>query len=150
MNLVIFMVPGVSLLFGLPLVILSAQMVLGFRSPLLPSFIRHRSIRCGALIRGLDLGAAVMDRFERFVRPRWWLAAGPHMDRIHSLAALLMATMMTLPIPVLNAPPSLGLVVLAIGMIQRDGVFVLGAYALGAWSLWLFGSLGQMAQNMAA
>ncbi len=146
MNVVIFMVPGLSLLFGLPLVIFSVQMVLGFKTPLVPAVIRRRSISRLVLMRGLDIGVRGMARAEHLFRPRFWLIAGPHMDRVHSLFALLMAMMMTIPIPLLNLSPSFGLIALALGMIQRDGIFIAVAYAIGAWSLWLFGSLGHIAQ----
>ena len=148
MNIVIFMVPGLSLVFGLPMVILAVQMVLGFRTPLFPSFIRARTVSRAVLTHGLDLGIRGMGRVEHLIKPRFGFLAEHHMDRIHSLLALLMAVLMAIPIPLLNLAPSFGLIVLALGMMQRDGLFISGAYAIALWSLWLFGSLGHVAHTL--
>lgn len=149
LNVVIFMVPGLSLLFGLPLVILTVQMVLGLRTPLFPAFVRRRTISRALLKRGLEISIGKMERIEHLFRPRFWLIAGAHMDRAHSLLALLMAVLMTIPIPFLNLPPSFGLIALALGIMQRDGAFILASYLLAGWSLWLFSSLGHVAHALA-
>lgn len=142
LNVVIFMVPGLSLLFGLPMVILAVQMVLGFATPVFPHFIRHRRIQSAVLARGLEVGIRVMERVEHLIRPRLQLLAGPHLDRVHSVLALALAVMVALPVPLLNVPPSLAAIALALGMMQRDGAFIALAYILGVWSLWLYQSLG--------
>jgi hypothetical protein len=149
MNIVIFMVPGLSLVFGLPLVILTVQMVLGFHTPLFPAFIRHQTISRTVLLRGFELGVRGMERVEHLIKPRFSLLAGPHLDRVHSLLALLLAVLMAFPVPIMNLPPSLGLIMLALGMMQRDGLFITAAYAIAVWSLWLFGSLGHVAHVLA-
>lgn len=149
MNIVMFMVPGLSLILGLPLIIVTVQMVLGFRTPLIPAFVRRRTINRALLMRGLDVGSRSMVALEKHFRPRLWLIAGHHMDRLHSVLALFMAVLMTLPIPFVNLPPSLGLIALALGMIQRDGLFIISSYLIATWCLWLFGSLGHAAHVLA-
>ncbi|NTU76615.1 MAG: exopolysaccharide biosynthesis protein [Alphaproteobacteria bacterium] len=148
MNIVIFMVPGLSLLFGLPMVILAVQMVLGLKTPIFPAFIRQRMISRAVLARGLELGLKGMAKVEPLIRPRLLWVSGSHMDRVHSVLALLLAVLVAFPIPILNLPPSFGVVVLALGLLQRDGLFVIASYVLAGWSLWLYGSLGQMAQRL--
>jgi hypothetical protein len=148
LNVAIFMVPGLSILFGLPMVILAVQMVLGLHMPIFPRWLRHRTIRRSLLTRGLDLGICGTTRVEHLIRPRFLLLAGPHLDRLHSLLALLLAVLMAFPIPFLNLPPSLGVMALAVGMMQRDGLFIAAAYVLAGWSLWLFGSLGHVAHSL--
>jgi len=149
LNIVIFMVPGLSLLLGLPIVILTVQMVLGLRAPLLPGFVRQRTISRAALAKGLDIAIAGMLRAEPLIKPRLPFLAGPHLDRLHSFLALLLSVLMAMPIPILNLSPSFGLVVLALGMMQRDGFFIVGAYVLAGWSLWLYGSIGHIAHVLA-
>jgi hypothetical protein len=148
MNIVIFMVPGISLLFGVPMVILAVQMVLGLTAPVFPAFIRNRAIKCAILERGLDIGIRGVEKVEHLIRPRFPLLFGPHRDRFHSFLALVMAILVALPVPVMNVPPSLAVIALTLGMMQRDGLFVVLAYAIAAWSLWLYKSLGHMAQML--
>jgi len=149
MNMVIFMLPGLSILFGLPMVILAVQMVLGLRTPIFPRFIRHRTVRRDVLSRGLALGIRGMQKTEHLLRPRFLILSGPHLDRLHSMLALVLSMMVALPIPFLNLPPSLGVVVLALGLMQRDGAFIAASYVIAGWSLWLFGSLSHVAQALA-
>ncbi len=149
MNMVIFMLPGLSILFGLPMVILAVQMVLGLRAPIFPRFIRHRTVRRDVLSRGLALGIRGMQKTEYLLRPRFLILSGPHLDRLHSMLALVLSMMVVLPIPFLNLPPSLGVVVLALGLMQRDGAFIAASYVIAGWSLWLFGSLSHVAQALA-
>jgi len=148
LNIVIFMVPMISILFGLPMVILAVQMVLGLRVPVFPDIIRHRTIPRAPLVQGLERAIFWVEKAERYISPRFLFLAGPHADRVHAVLALVLAVMVTLPIPVLNVPPSIGLAILAIGMLQRDGLFILLAYAGGIWCLWLFKSLGHAVHSL--
>jgi hypothetical protein len=148
LNIVIFMVPLISILFGLPMVILAAQMVVGLRAPVFPRFIRRQTIQREALLKGLERAIYSVEKIERYIRPRFMFLTHPRLDRVHGLLALVLAVMVTLPIPFFNMPPSLGLALLAIGMLQRDGIFIMLAYAVGVWCLWLFKSLGHFAHSL--
>jgi hypothetical protein len=57
----------------------------------------------------------------------------------------MLAVMVSLPIPLFNTPPSVGLAALAIGILQRDGLFIVAAYGIGFWCLMLYRSLGSVA-----
>jgi hypothetical protein len=148
LNVVIFMVPFISILFGLPMVILAAQMVLGFHAPIFPAFIRRQTIQREALMQGLKRALYGVEKIEHYIKPRFMFLTHPALTRIHGLLALIMAVMVTLPIPLFNVPPSLGLAFLAIGMLQRDGIFILLAYATGTGCLFLFKSLGHIAHSV--
>jgi hypothetical protein len=145
LNIVIFMVPFVSLLFGLPMVILAAQMVLGVQTPIFPSALRHRTVPAAALTRGLSVAIEGLEKIERYIKPRLGFLSAPELYRVHGFVAMVLAVMVTLPIPVVNVPPSIALALLGIGMLQRDGYFVIGAYAIGWWCLVLFRSLSHIA-----
>lgn len=148
LNIVIFMVPFVSLVFGVPMVILAVQMVLGLHTPVFPQFIRHQSIPAETLTKGLEKAIGWVVRLERYIRPRFSLLTDTRLNRVHGVLAVMLAIMVTLPIPFINIPPSLGLAALAIGLLQRDGLFIIVAYLFGAWSLMLFRSLGSIAHSL--
>jgi hypothetical protein len=148
LNVVIFMVPLISMLFGLPMIILAAQMVLGLRAPIFPHVILDRTIKREALMAGLGHAIFWLEKIEHYIKPRLPLLTMPELDRIHGLLALIFAVMVTIPIPLFNVPPSLGIAFLAIGMLQRDGLFILFAYAIGYWCIILFKSLGHLAHSL--
>jgi hypothetical protein len=60
---------------------------------------------------------------ERRSHPRWsWIASR---ERLVGLVCLLLSVLLLLPLPLFNTPPAVCVVLLAWGMIQRDGAFVL-------------------------
>jgi hypothetical protein len=145
LNIVIFMVPFLSFFLGLPMIILSAQMVMGLSAPIFPGVIRRRYIQRGPLIEGVTRAARWLDKIERYIKPRILVLSSPQLMRVHAFFALFMAVMVTLPIPVINVPPSIALAFLSLGILERDGIFILVGYTIGVWCLWLFASLGHLA-----
>lgn len=148
LNIVIFMIPFVSLLFGLPMVILATQMVLGLHTPVFPQFIRHQNVPAETLVKGLEKAIGWVAKIEHIIRPRLSLLTDTRLNRVHGVLAVMLAIMVTLPIPIMNIPPSLGLACLALGLLQRDGCFIIAAYVFGGWSLVLFRSLGSLAHSL--
>jgi len=148
LNIVIFMVPFISILFGLPMVILAVQMVLGLHAPIFPQVTRRQTIQRVALTQGLQRALYGVEKIENYIKPRLMFLTHPFFNRVHGMLALILAVMVTLPIPLFNVPPSIGLALLAIGMLQRDGIFILLAYTVGFWCLILFKSLGHIAHAL--
>jgi hypothetical protein len=142
------MVPFSSIVFGVPMIILAAQMVLGFRAPIFPRVVRRQKIQRAALVQGLERAIYGIEKIERYIKPRFLFLTHPVANRIHGLMALVMAIMVSIPIPFFSFPPSLVLIMLAIGMLQRDGIFILLAYAVGIWCVLLFKSLGHLAHSL--
>ncbi|HEU0117683.1 MAG TPA: exopolysaccharide biosynthesis protein [Alphaproteobacteria bacterium] len=147
LNIVIFMIPLSSVLFGLPMVILAAQMVVGFRTPIFPRVIRRQTISRAAFMEGLERAIRAVSWVEHYIKPRLMFVTNPNVNRVHGLVALIMAIMVSLPIPVFNIPPSFGLVFLGLGMLQRDGVFVGAGYMIAIWCLLLLKSLSHFAHH---
>jgi hypothetical protein len=145
LNIVIFMIPFSSILFGVPMVILAAQIVLGLHAPIFPLALRHQTVKRETLMGGLSKSIYGIESIEHYIKPRLMFLTHPALDRVHGGFALLMAALVTMPIPVLNVPPSIALALLAIGMLRRDGIFIGLAYAGGCWCLWIFKSLGHYA-----
>jgi len=148
LNLAIFMLPGLSILFGIPMVIMSVQMLLGHEAPVVPEYVRNQKIKSVVLRRGLEVVAASLEKIEPAVKPRLAFLTHPAIMRVHFLVALVLALMVAIPIPFINIPPTIGIVLLMIGLMQRDGVFIASSYVFACWSFWLYESLGRAAQNL--
>ncbi|MFY9288104.1 MAG: exopolysaccharide biosynthesis protein [Alphaproteobacteria bacterium] len=148
LNIVIFMVPLISILFGLPMVILAVQIVLGLRAPIFPLLIRKQSIHREALMQGLARSIYGVQKIERYIKPRLMFLTHPVLDRVHGIATLMMAAMVSMPIPVFNVPPSIAIMFIALGLLERDGIFIIIGYGIGFWCLWLFQSIGHYAHTL--
>ncbi|MDD3181734.1 MAG: exopolysaccharide biosynthesis protein [Alphaproteobacteria bacterium] len=148
LNIAIFMLPGLSIVFGIPMVILAVQMLLGLQAPIFPAYVRRHPIQGSVLRKGLQMAAFALEKIEPAIKPRLCYLTHPRIIRFHSVVALLLAFMVAIPIPFINIPPTIGIILLSIGLMQRDGVFIIGAYVFGGWSFWLYESLGRAAQNL--
>jgi hypothetical protein len=130
-------IPALSTAFGLAIGILGVCVLLNLR-PWLPAFIRRRSIGFDKLRRILHAVEWVLKKIERFARPRLRFLSHRAMHPLIGLTLLSLAFLLALPIPIPfnNVPPAIGLVVLAIGMLERDGVLVLIGH-LWNLAMWL-------------
>jgi hypothetical protein len=116
--------PGISVLFGVPLMIISVQLALGGRRAWLPGPILRRSIARAAYVALVDRMVPAVERFERIVRPRaLWLANDWTKVPI-GLICLVLATIITLPIPLGHVGPGAAICLLALGLMERDGVVI--------------------------
>src|SRR6266478_214573 len=130
-------IPGLSMPFGIAICLIGACLVIG-REPWLPRFIMHRRLSTARSAQLLFGAIKVTRQLERFVRPRLaFLHAGPGMLRLIGLGIVLasLGLMLPLPIPFSNSIPAWAVVLLAIGMMEKDGLCVLLGHftAMGTW-----------------
>jgi hypothetical protein len=121
-NLII-MPPGVSTVFGLPMMFVAVQLIIGYRKPLLPKKIRFRQIKITtfrSIVARID---PWIMRFERVARPRLWLLPQRISEQAVGSIALLMGLLLILPIPFGNFPPALAVIVMCLGLGERDGLW---------------------------
>ncbi|WP_442854700.1 exopolysaccharide biosynthesis protein [Fischerella sp. PCC 9605] len=118
------LVAGVSAIIGIPLIIVSGQLLLGFSKPFLPSWIANRSLKRKDFEKLIHKILLILERFERIIRPRWKLVASPLAQRFIALIFFILAIIIALPIPFGNLPPAIVIVALCLGMIEQDGVVI--------------------------
>ena len=127
--------PGGTTIFGAPLVLLTPQLVFGSRQPWLPSKMRKGSINTADLKRGLPRVLPWLERVEAVSRPRLTFLFGPIGDRAIGLVCFLLSVVLILPIPLGNILPATAVTVLALALVQRDGVLALMGYGLAGASV---------------
>ena len=124
-------VPGTSVILGAPLVLLAAQLAFK-RKPWLPGFITRRSM-ARADFRGLIARICPwLRRAEKMLRPRASAWALPPMEYLVGLVCLLLAIVVLLPIPLGNMLPALAISMLALGILERDGYWIIAGLVTAA------------------
>ena len=124
--------PGLSAVFGLPLVFVALQLVLGRHRLWLPNALLGRAISRPLIARLAVTLAPWLARLERVLKPRWPEIMGPVGERLAGLLAVLLGLLLSLPIPLTNIPLSAPLVLLGLALAEEDGLMLLIALALGA------------------
>lgn len=117
--------PGLAAILGLPLIYLASQLMLG-RSPWLPNFIANRSIARASFASVIVRATPWIARAERMLVTRLHILAGPVAQRLLGAVCLLLSLILVLPIPFGNMLPSLAICIIALGMLERDGAWILG------------------------
>lgn len=116
--------PGVSGVLGAPLIFLTAQLMLG-RPPWLPRLISDRSFARSDFEKVVTKVGPWLQKAEKLMRPRLEVLAGPPAECLVGALALLLAVVLFLPIPLGNMLPAIAICILALGLIERDGLWVL-------------------------
>ena len=130
-NVLPIYLPGLSAIFGLPLVFVAFQLALGRQKLWLPAALGRRSIARAAFARMAKAIAPWLTRLERALKPRWPELLGPLAERLAGLLAILLGLLLSLPIPLTNIPLAIPLVLIGLGLAERDGLILAIGLALG-------------------
>ncbi|MHA6346602.1 exopolysaccharide biosynthesis protein [Roseivivax sp. CAU 1761] len=133
--------PGSSVVTGLPLIIITLQLLSGRPSVWLPGVLSNRSIDRASFARILHYALPWVRRIEGLARPRVWPATAGAVDRVIGLAGLLMALLLFLPIPFANAVPALAIIALGLALSERDGLWLAAGLAASALAIGLVAAI---------
>jgi len=122
--------PGSAALIGLLDIGLSVQMLVGLRRPWLPAWIRRYRLSPGAVRRLRQSGLQVLRKLENFSRPRLLPFPEPLIIRVVAFFLLLLGIILFSPFPFMNTLPGLAVLLLGIGLLNRDGVILLAGVGL--------------------
>jgi len=119
--------PGLSVPFGLAIALIAFRLSLGQR-PLLSKKLQRKVLPAGFIAKTFTVAEKVLRFFEKFLRPRiTFLTDAPLLIQLHSVLMLLaaLALLLPLPIPFTNNFPAWTILLLATGLLERDGLFIL-------------------------
>ena len=137
-------VPGISTVFGLLIILIGIGFALD-RLPWLPSFVMARKVPAGSLGKALEQGSKLVARIEGFLHPRLgFLVHGLGVHRLNGLTLAFAGVLLMAPfgfVPFSNTIPGLAILFLALGMLERDGVFVILGYLMTFATCVYFGVL---------
>jgi hypothetical protein len=125
---------GVPQVVALPLMFISAQMLIGRDMPWLPRKLGARSVSKSSLEDLARRAGPWLRRIEAVSRPRLVGLTRPPMDQVVGLALVLFSASILVPLPGTNTVPGFAVVIVAMGLLQRDGILVILGSVLGtAW-----------------
>ncbi|MCP1199613.1 exopolysaccharide biosynthesis protein [Notoacmeibacter sp. MSK16QG-6] len=126
---------GTSVFLGIPLVIIAWQMVMRQERVWLPRFILKRYLPAKAWRFLIDRIVPLIEKGERFIKPRYWPANRARAERMIGFLLLILGIAVVMPIPLGNWLPALACFTVALGLSERDGIVLAIGTLIGAASL---------------
>lgn len=144
-------IPSLSMVLAVPLLLLTLHLAAFGGERGLPARVGGLTLPAGLVGMLRERVAPLLRRAERVSHPRWEPLAGH--ERLLAVVCLYLAAILLLPLPFFNTPPALCLALLALGMVQRDGVLVVaglaGTAAVTLALAWIAGGLWSLAGGLA-
>jgi len=130
-NLVPVFIPGLSSVLAIPLVLLAAQLMLGYRHPWFPARLNARAFVRADFARAIRRIVPWLIRTEKLLQPRLLICVDDPFDRVIGLCCLILAVMLALPIPLGNWLPALSICMFSMALTERDGMASLIGMIIG-------------------
>lgn len=131
----LYLVPQIV---SLPMMALAAQMALGREEPWLPGKLAARKIDKQGLSNTARGGRKWFGWVEAIARPRLTFLTGAGPERVIGAILCIFCASILVPLPMTNTVPGFAVALASFGLIQRDGLLVMGGLVLGsAWVAFL-------------
>jgi len=134
--------PGLSTLCGLVMALAGGRMALG-QGPWVPQRWRGRLLPARRLEKVFAAGARLMRKSEWLIKPRGVrLCAHPWAQRASGGAIALCGLLLAAPAPPGTAmPPAVAILLISVGTLESDVLFLAAGYAALALNIALFGAM---------
>jgi len=116
--------PGISVPFGACMALISAQLAIGRDHAWIPGRLARRSVDAATFAKMARGVLPTLRRLEKIVRPRKRWLAGDWMRVPIGVVCLILAIIITLPIPLGHFVPGTAISLFSLGMMERDGVTI--------------------------
>jgi hypothetical protein len=133
------LVPGGSMFIGLLLTYPAIQMILAREAPAFPAILGTRRISTTSLAAVSSRVAAALKRVERFIRPRWRTPFAAT-KRVIGVVVLALAPTLIWPFPFSHIIPALVIILLALALLEQDGILLCLALVAALASLVMTGA----------
>lgn len=131
--------PAVNTLIAIPIMILTWQQMIGRHTVWMPEKVMHGTLNKDLFDKTLDWSIPWVKRLEWFLKPRLGFMTQGIFSHLIGFSGLIMATCGAIPLPLVNTAPAIGIAIMAIGVLMRDGLAVLVGMVFGL--TWVIGIL---------
>lgn len=125
-------VPFGNVMTGVPVILFAVQLMLGVERLILPGIVARRSISTKLFQSWAPRVAGLLAWFERLLRPRLDFMTTARAERALGVLCMILSIVTTLPIPFAHQLPALAIMLIGLGLIERDGLAMLAGASLGA------------------
>jgi hypothetical protein len=130
-GIIIPLPPPFPSLIALPLVVFSAQMMLGYQAPKLPKRFANLTLKRSVVAMLVQRSAPHIRKIERILQPRLSVFVSFRGQRVIGFFTLLFSCFIVLPMPLSNFIPGLGILIISFGLLGKDGLVVICGVLIG-------------------
>lgn len=144
------LLPGMSIPFGLIIAFIGIRSAFG-KNVWLPSRLLSKKMKSSSLKKIANKTLRILKKMEGWAHPRLdWMSVHPVMRILNGITLFLLGIALALPIPIpfSNMPAAWGSFVLAFGIIEDDGVFILLGYLIFLVTVVIFTTIGMTIKAM--
>lgn len=121
-------IPGVSFIFGIPILALAIQMILMRKTLWLPKRIEKNTIHHKTIVKIVRSSVRYLKKIEFFLKPRLLFMTSKYMEILNGILLLTMAILLMLPIPLSNFILASLIIIFSLGLMEKDGAFIIATY----------------------
>jgi hypothetical protein len=137
------MPPGIPVVCGIIVALISAQMVMGRDQLWLPRMLARMSFARSDLKRLVTRAEPWIRRLERVAKPRLNLFVDARSRRLIGAVVMILGIALLAPIPIVgNIPLGIPICILGLGLVERDGAIVMAGYLATLLGLAITAGLG--------
>lgn len=134
--------PGYSIPFGIVMLLLAVQLIIGRKKPWLPEGWLAKGFERTKVAGFITKGLPWLQKIEAVSRPRLSIICTSPVGRlVLGLAIALMSVSMMIPIPGTNTVPAIGIFVIGFGLLDDDGAISLAGLTICTLAIGLVGSI---------
>jgi hypothetical protein len=132
-SLPLFSIPGFTTVTGIPIILLGGQLLFAREHIWLPKRIRQHHLTSPRLWLWLNKILPYMDKIEHHLKPRMLGLSKAPMRRFLGFIFVIIGILLALPIPFINFPAGFSMFILAVGLVERDGLVIAAGLAIIAF-----------------
>ncbi|MBT9311030.1 exopolysaccharide biosynthesis protein [Leptothoe kymatousa] len=134
--------PGYSIPFGIVMLLLAVQLVIGRKKPWLPQNWMDKGFARTKVAGFITKGLPWLQKIEAVSRPRLSIICTSPVGRLAlGIAIALMSVAMMIPIPGTNTLPAIGIFIIGFGLLDDDGAISLAGLTVCTLAIGLVGSI---------
>jgi hypothetical protein len=123
-------IPGFSTLMAVPIMFMCAQIMMGKYGIWLPENIRNKSVSPRVIHGSLTRSIEPLKKMEKYLKPRLIFLTDGWFKRFLALTIFILAGVLAMPIPGGNFLPSIAITIIALAILERDGLLVIAAMVM--------------------
>ncbi len=138
--------PAVSFFGGIPLMLFSLQMIMGYDAAWIPLKISQKTILSSHIEKVITKAVPYLTKAESFFKFSITINNIDFAEKLVGVFALVFAIYITLPVIFGNSLPSFGIILMALGLLKRDYLLIIigiisGLIGIALASAVIFGGL---------